>query len=52
VLIAHEERLLDGLWGNGRERGTCLLDLRQDDVHRFHLTNTERAPAPADETEH
>src|SRR5208282_5735178 len=35
-----------------RECRACLLDLRRDEVHRFHLSDTERAPAPANEAEH
>ncbi len=52
VLVAHEERLLYGLRRNCHERCACLLNLWQDEIHRFHLADAERAPAPADEAEH
>ncbi len=32
--------------------GSGLLDLRDDQVHGFHLSDAERAPAAADEAEH
>ena len=34
------------------KRRACLLDLWQDEIHRFHLTDAKRAPAAADEAEH
>ena len=41
-----------GLRRNRRERRACLLDLRQDEIHRLHLANAKRAPAPTNEAEH
>src|SRR5580704_7059507 len=51
VLIVHKERLLHGLRGNGDERCSRLLNLRQNEIHGFHLPHAKRAPAPADEAE-
>ena len=51
MLIVHEERLLHGLRRDGDEGRSGLLDLRQGQIHGFHLSDAERAPAPADEVD-
>ncbi len=48
----HEERLLDRLGRNGNQLRSSLLDLRQDEVHGFHLPHAERAPPSANEAQH
>ena len=52
VLVVHEERLLHRLRRDSDERRSSLLDLRQDEVHSFHLSYTKRTPASANETHH
>jgi hypothetical protein len=52
VLVVHEKRLFDGLRRKSNQRraglAELLFDLRQDEIHRFHLPHAKRAPSPAD----
>ena len=51
MLVVHEVRLFDGLRGDGEEDCSGFFDLRDDQVHGFHLPNAEGAPAAADKAE-